>query len=651
MRHAELGDEETTRSGLFMDQMRIVKEMREKDAGTGRTGELIRPRYLVWENVEGAKTSPGGNRKGEDFAAVIEEIIRVSEPKADIHVRIPDGGWPNAGCYFAEDGSWSLAWKLVDAQYFGTPQRRRRIALLADFGGLTAPEIMFDPQLERTTEDGEPVSSIGDSSPGSGKVSSFPKGLQGNPEQGAEEREGTPCGTESCSGSAGKCLNNWDVQSKHIQPTDGIAESLYAGECRYGGGESYLLDDQESTSYTLKIRGGVEIDSAGKRAGKGPLVQTELSGTLGVSQDQTLIQTSYGLDCQGGKGGANYAREVCPPILSDSHGTPHAVCGINGDVAGTLDASYYKGCGERQGIEREVVIDRQGVDLYNGQVTGDIAATISSESCVTNSRNGPYIMETENSVAVDPADQKPVVLAFSQNQREEVRDLGDVAGSVDAERGTHQQTFIATAVDCRNCTENRTVNGTLQAKSNGGFSYNCNNVVREGAIPYGISAYESNAMKSKNPYSGVYKADTSRTLDNNGGNPSCNQGGIAVVEPKVRIMNPTDSQGNQIADSNGVYPTVRGCGGAGYQQGYCFDRTYTQKTYPIEGNGSRPSHFGSGYGQDGDPSFTLNHVEQHAVATYDARGNGDGYVACTLTGDHQDRVTDYTALVLENDSP
>ena len=174
--------------------------------------------------------------------------------------------------------------------------------------------------------------------------------------------------------------------------------------------------------------------------------------------------------------------------------------------------------------------------------------------------------------------QKPVVLAFTQNQRDEIRDLNDVSGSLPAETGTHQQTYIAAAVDCRNGTEDPNVNGTLQAKSNGGFSYNCNNVVRTEATPYGISAYDSNAMKSPNPHSGVYKAGTSRTLDNNGGNPACNQGGIAVVE----------------------------------------------KCYPLEGNGARPSHFGSGYGQDGDPSFTLNHVEQHAVATYDARGNWDG---------------------------
>lgn len=517
LKHEGRGDDETTRSGLFFEAIRIIKEMRENDMRNGRTGIAVRPRFAVYENVEGAKTSPGGEHRGEDFAAVIEEIIRVGEPDADIHVRVPDGGWPNAGCYYAEDGSWSLAWRLVDAQYYGTPQRRKRIALLADFGGLAAPEILFDPQLERTTEDGEPVEAVTDTHAGRPKVSALAESMPRYSEPGIEAGEGTSSRTESGAGSTGGCLNGWDVQSKHIQPTDGVTESLYSGECRYGGGESYLPDDRESTSYTLKIRGGVDIDSAGKRAGKGPLVQTELSGTLGVSQDQTLIQM-----------------------------------GINGDVAGTLDASYYKGCGERQGIEREVVM---AAGFSFGQ-------SAKARSLGYEEEKSPTLRGGEG------GNQKPVVLA----------------------------------VDCRNGTEDPDINGTLQAKSNGGWNYNSNNVVREEAIPYGISSYASNAFKSSNPHSAIYKAETSRTLDNNGGDPSCNQGGIAIVE---------------------------------------------KKTFPLEGNGVRPSHFGKGYGEDGDPSFTLNHVEQHGVATYDARGNGDGDVCCTLTGDHQDRVTDYTALVVE----
>ena len=128
------------RSGLFMEQIRIVKEMREKDGSTGRSGFMVRPRYLVWENVPGAFSSKGG----EDFAAVLEEIIKVAEPGADLCVSVPPTGWTKSGCYYSEDGSWSIAWRVHDAQFWGVPQRRKRISLVADFGGLSAPEILFE---------------------------------------------------------------------------------------------------------------------------------------------------------------------------------------------------------------------------------------------------------------------------------------------------------------------------------------------------------------------------------------------------------------------------------------------------------------------------------------------------------------------------
>jgi len=136
------------RSGLFMEQMRIIREMREKDArDTGRTGWAVRPRYMVWENVPGAFSS--GTPKGADFAAVIEEIIKVAEPDACVQVCVPDGGWTKSGCYYSADGKWSIAWRLHDAQFWGVPQRRKRIALVADFGGLTAPEILFERKGSR----------------------------------------------------------------------------------------------------------------------------------------------------------------------------------------------------------------------------------------------------------------------------------------------------------------------------------------------------------------------------------------------------------------------------------------------------------------------------------------------------------------------
>ena len=124
------------RSGLYMEQIRIVKEMRERDERNGRTGVDIRPRYMVWENVPGAFSS----NKGEDFRIVLEELAKVK--CKNVVIPMPDKGkWTNHGCVVGD--GWSIAWRVLDAQFWGVPQRRRRIALIADFGGQSAPEILF----------------------------------------------------------------------------------------------------------------------------------------------------------------------------------------------------------------------------------------------------------------------------------------------------------------------------------------------------------------------------------------------------------------------------------------------------------------------------------------------------------------------------
>ena len=140
------------RSGLYMEQIRIIKEMREADVLRGKSDVDIRPRYMVWENVPGAFSTNGG----QDFAAVLEEAIRVTEPEAP-NVHVPEKGWPTSGCYWDEMGKWSVAWRVLDAQFWGVPQRRRRIALVADFGGLSAPEILFvRKSVSGNIEPGEP---------------------------------------------------------------------------------------------------------------------------------------------------------------------------------------------------------------------------------------------------------------------------------------------------------------------------------------------------------------------------------------------------------------------------------------------------------------------------------------------------------------
>ena len=121
------------RSGLFAEAVRIIKEMRENAI---RTNQPIRPRYAVWENVPGAYSSNGG----EDFRVVLEELCKVADSEVSIP-RPPKGRWRGAGAVMGN--GYSVAWRTLDAQHWGVPQRRRRIWLVADFGGESAPEILF----------------------------------------------------------------------------------------------------------------------------------------------------------------------------------------------------------------------------------------------------------------------------------------------------------------------------------------------------------------------------------------------------------------------------------------------------------------------------------------------------------------------------
>lgn len=144
LKHADMGDDETTRSGLFLEAIRIIKEMREATNG-------VYPRYAIWENVPGAFSS----NRGEDFRTVLEEFIRIKEKDA-VMPSVPAAGWAYADC-ISGDG-WSVAYRVFDAQYWGVPQRRRRIYLVADFRGECAKEILFEPKGVRgdTTESRTP---------------------------------------------------------------------------------------------------------------------------------------------------------------------------------------------------------------------------------------------------------------------------------------------------------------------------------------------------------------------------------------------------------------------------------------------------------------------------------------------------------------
>ena len=178
------------RSGLFMEAVRIIKEMRLITDG-------LYPTFAIWENVPGAFSSNGG----EDFRAVLEELACVKQPDASIP-RPPRGGrWSKAGA-IAGNG-WSLAWRQLDAQYWGktiydgrtgsvlrmgTPQRRKRIALVADFGGQRAGKILF----ERESLPGNPDPCIPTWKEVAGLAANRPAGNDRMVGEGGGETQPTP---------------------------------------------------------------------------------------------------------------------------------------------------------------------------------------------------------------------------------------------------------------------------------------------------------------------------------------------------------------------------------------------------------------------------------------------------------------------------
>ena len=261
------------RSGLYMEQIRIIKEMRERDRRMGRTGEFVRPRYMVWENVPGAFSSNGG----KDFAAVLEEAIRIAEPEAP-DIEVSEKGWNTWGGYHDEvGGRWSVAWRVLDAQHWGVPQRRRRIALVADFGGDTAWEILFNKQS-----------------------------VSGYPAESGSPGEGPSAGAESGAGGAGKdagsviCLKGNAIDRDTAQ-----------------NGKWY----QEDKSYTLDA-----TDRHGVCAGF-KLGNSEHARSIGYAEEQA---PTLNAEC-----GGNKPAVLC---LNDQGGN---VMGVSHDVSGTLRAQEH----------------------------------------------------------------------------------------------------------------------------------------------------------------------------------------------------------------------------------------------------------------------------------------------------------------------
>ena len=247
-----------SRSNLFYEAVRIVKEMR--DATNGE-----KPRYIVWENVPGAFSSNGG----EDFKAVLDTIRRVKDPEADTP---RPAKWPNAGCVLADDHS--IAWRGFDAQYWGVPQLRKRIYLVADFAGGCAGKILFESEgLSGYTPQGF---RSWQGSAGTAEEGAHPAGVGTDGYNGAVSEIAATLGV-NCGMSTGRngimVLENHPADSRVTVSQDGKVQTLTS---RMGtGGNNVPL--------VMKIRCGCE------GGGKGPLIQTDKSATLATNNDQTLF--------------------------------------------------------------------------------------------------------------------------------------------------------------------------------------------------------------------------------------------------------------------------------------------------------------------------------------------------------------------------
>lgn len=225
------GIHEGERSSLFFEAVRIAKEMRAHDRATGRTGVDVRPRFLVWENVPGAFSS----NQGEDFRAVLEAIGGIAQDGVSIP-RPPKGKWEHAGCVVGD--GWSIAWRLYDAQYWGVPQRRKRIYLVADLASERAGEILFEREgmCGYPAEGGKAREGIADDAPGGAGGSDCAVGLD--------------LYNFAASGDKAVTLNaNSGASANHAGPTVCQAAGFKAGQSKAGG-----IGWQEGCAATLSAQ-------------------------------------------------------------------------------------------------------------------------------------------------------------------------------------------------------------------------------------------------------------------------------------------------------------------------------------------------------------------------------------------------------------
>lgn len=435
-----------SRSSLFYEAIRIVKEMRCKTNGE-------KPRFIVWENVPGAFSS----NKGQDFKAVLEAVIGVKEPAASVPA--PEKkGWPDAD-YYVGDG-WSVAYRVFDAQWWGVPQRRKRIYLVADFADQSAPEILFNSE-----------------------------GLSRYSAEGFRAWQRAAAGAEGCTGEAG---------------------------CNGAGGRICLND-----------QGGTQMD-----------VSEDVTGTLRAQEHghQPCVLEAAGF---------------CTEHSADARSI-----GYEEERSPTLRAGV---------VPAAIALENHPADS-RVKISEDGKVQTLTSRCGTGGGNVPMVMDAvENSVEspVKEVENSPTVT------------LKIRSGCEGGGKGAIWQEEKSATLGCNN-------DQTL-------FVPKC----------YGVCSKASHSMMSDNPHSGFYEAETSRTLDRSGGDPTCNQGGICVVEPVAFTQNQRDEV-RDLGEKSAALAAKPGM---------------KQQTFVLQGNmiGRKDENGPQGDGVNEDVCFTLDATDRHAV--------------------------------------
>ena len=435
-----------SRSSLFYEAIRIVKEMRCKTNGE-------KPRFIVWENVPGAFSS----NKGQDFKAVLEAVIGVKEPSASVPA--PEKkGWPDAD-YYVGDG-WSVAYRVLDAQWWGVPQRRKRIYLVADFADQSAPKVLFESE-----------------------------GVSRYSAEGFHAWQRAAAGAESGTGEAG---------------------------CNGAGGRICLND-----------QGGRQMD-----------VSEDVTGTLRAEEHghQPCVLEAAGF---------------CTEHSADARSI-----GYEEERSPTLRAGV---------VPAAIALENHPADS-RVKISEDGKVQTLTSRCGTGGGNVPMVMDAvENSVEspVKEVENSPAVT------------LKIRSGCEGGGKGAIWQEEKSATLGCNN-------DQTL-------FVPKC----------YGVCSKASHSMMSDNPHSGFYEAETSRTLDRSGGDPTCNQGGICVVEPVAFTQNQRDEI-RDLGEKSAALAAEPGM---------------KQQTFVLQGNmiGRKDENGPRGDGVNEDVCFTLDATDRHAV--------------------------------------